>query len=77
VAAGDSFSTFGPSRTTDALDKARAHLLLPTRTKALNDELMAIFQRWYPGIGEVGGAITICIVGCHRRLKQYGDIVAA
>ena len=28
--------------------KRRAHLLLQTRVKTLNQELAAVFQRWYP-----------------------------
>ncbi len=27
----------------------RAHLLLQTRTKVLNDELEGLFRQWYPG----------------------------
>jgi hypothetical protein len=27
-----------------------AHLLLQVRTQALNDDLRAIFGRWYPGM---------------------------
>src|SRR4029453_10297730 len=30
------------------VQQSRAHLLLQTRTKVLNDELEAVFRRWYP-----------------------------
>jgi hypothetical protein len=30
--------------------KRGAHLLLQTRVKTLNQELAAVFQRWYPGM---------------------------
>jgi hypothetical protein len=32
----------------DAMDGARAHLLLQTRTKVLNGKLYATFRHWYP-----------------------------
>lgn len=39
--------------------KRGAHLLLQMRIKVLNEELMSVFQRWYPGMDEVGGEINI------------------
>jgi hypothetical protein len=39
--------------------KRGAHLLLQTRSKVLNDELLPLFQRWYPGMEEVGGKVGI------------------
>ena len=34
----------------DAVDEAGAHLLLQTRVKTLNQELGAVFRRWYPDL---------------------------
>jgi hypothetical protein len=39
--------------------KRGAHLLLQTRTKVLNDELMSVFQRWYPRRGTVGDEVDM------------------
>ncbi len=50
---------FGFVTTYDDKSKRRLHDLLQTQTKVLNDELMSVFQRWYPGIGEVGGKINM------------------
>ena len=33
--------------------KRGAHLLLQIRTQVLDDTLTTLFQRWYPGIGEM------------------------
>ena len=34
----------------DAVDRARAHLLLQVRTRVLNEDLRETFRRWYPGL---------------------------
>jgi hypothetical protein len=34
----------------NAMDTARAHLLLQVRVQALNDDLHATFERWYPAL---------------------------
>jgi len=35
-----------------------AHLLLQVRSQVLNDDLPAVFRRWYPGFTQVAGQST-------------------
>jgi len=41
--------------------KISTHLLLQTRTRALNDELAADFHRWYPGFAHTADRQALAV----------------